>query len=288
MNKPLDKGDYCVPRDAEERKLVMLIARMLGVAHHGAGNGSNEELKAIWRSVYGDYPISDCIDTLWDRKPLSVPDFIAGMYALAESRKATDEGSVKMKMNKGGVFKWNGKEWVDVYAEKWDKLHSLEAKSALLDDILKRLTALEGCSFEQLCHKYGEADSAWVIDTRFSGAVRACMSDAMGAIQDRLTKLEERDDPKEIQRLMGSYNGGFMAEMQARATAGNGYLVSIDPKASPKNIPFEVALMYMKAGRIAKRAAWNGSIAAIDGYPDGTLKLKDILATDWEVVPETK
>lgn len=184
---------------------------------------------------------------------------------------------MKMKMNKGGIFKWNGKEWVDVYTEKWDKLHSLEVKSVLFDDILKRLTVLE-------------EKKPLLVD-----------------MLSRIGKLEERDDPKEIQRLMEAYSGGFMAEIQANATAGNGYLASIDPKASPKNIPFEVALMYMKAGRKVRMKDWRSAYISIDsgvmmfhrGYDNHVERMcfvdaplsgpmNSILATDWEVIPETK
>lgn len=82
-----------------------------------------------------------------------------------------------------------------------------------------------------------------------------------------------------------------------------GYSVIIDPKASPKGIPFEVALAYLKAGREIRRPHWNtpsrrrvqpqgisgrGGLYVITGasYNEGEFKpdTNEMMATDWEVV----
>ena len=72
--------------------------------------------------------------------------------------------------------------------------------------------------------------------------------------------------------------------------------IRIDPEACPKGIPFSVALEYMKAGRKARRASWFTLIGACildnDIRFDGGIGLPslwkgDLLATDWEVIPES-
>lgn len=75
-----------------------------------------------------------------------------------------------------------------------------------------------------------------------------------------------------------------------------GAIHSIDLSASPQNVPFEVALAYLKAGRKIKRATWkHESLAMQDGrieQENGTVYIAfdrhdhPLLATDWCVIPE--
>jgi hypothetical protein len=78
------------------------------------------------------------------------------------------------------------------------------------------------------------------------------------------------------------------------------HTVCIMPKGNPKGIPFSVALEYMRAGREVRRPHWfnaarwriiNSCIRQIywDGLDNGIAPVHhdSLLATDWEVVPET-
>lgn len=88
--------------------------------------------------------------------------------------------------------------------------------------------------------------------------------------------------------------------------AGNrGFILKIDPKASPKDIPFSVALEYLKIGREIARPHWRtparrrvqphgiggvGGLYVITGascnmgpfHPDAA----EMVSTDWQVLPE--
>ncbi len=103
---------------------------------------------------------------------------------------------------------------------------------------------------------------------------------------DRITIQNKIDDDKKVV-----------------STSGLDWAIVIDPAASPKNTPFSVALEYLKAGREVRRARWRDGALKYDyankwitGSPllmvaDTNMiaiPVRDILATDWEVIPETK
>lgn len=88
------------------------------------------------------------------------------------------------------------------------------------------------------------------------------------------------------------------------ASNGESWSTYIDPKASPTGIPFEAALVYLKAGREVRRPHWNtpsrrrvqpqgirgrGGLYVITGasYNEGEFKpdTSEMMALDWEVVP---
>lgn len=77
------------------------------------------------------------------------------------------------------------------------------------------------------------------------------------------------------------------------------YLISIDPQSSPKNLPFEVALMYARAGRRIARPTYKQGeyIDMVEGkfriMPEDILgraeffvfTTRTISHTDWHVIP---
>lgn len=75
------------------------------------------------------------------------------------------------------------------------------------------------------------------------------------------------------------------------------YHIAIDRAASPKNLPFEIALAYIKAGRSVARAAHahlthkeaahiiNGALVG-EAFMSGLAALGDLTATDWYVLAE--
>ena len=107
------------------------LADALGV-YDGGRRCEYRELTGIW-SHDG---VGACECALYQNDPehkqLSVPDFISGMYALAEKKEKDRATELQAAPDR-----------VSEACEIQDRLHALEVKSVLLDDILKRLTDLE-------------------------------------------------------------------------------------------------------------------------------------------------
>lgn len=91
---------------------------------------------------------------------------------------------------------------------------------------------------------------------------------------------------------------GVVRRLQA-VSSGNDHHLYIDPKSSPKDIPFEVALAFLKAGRRVRQAHWDDdtyitvehgciitSTAKCRAFESADDAMKAILATDWLVLPE--
>lgn len=117
----------------------------------------------------------------------------------------------------------------------------------------------------------------------------------IGHLKERVSKLEgvrtseDSPTPNRVAHAANDANGKGM------------WLIEIDPRASPKNLPFSVALEYLKSGRSIRRTAWpeKGSMriaprkdALVFYDPAGLTHYAwapstfDFLATDWEVLPE--
>lgn len=68
---------------------------------------------------------------------------------------------------------------------------------------------------------------------------------------------------------------------------GDNHSFAIDPEASPSGIPFEVALMYYKAGRDVRRMAFPEVGASVMFSPESDLwTTGGVLADDWYVIPK--
>lgn len=96
MSKALEAGQWCKPRNEQEWKAVLDLAEMLGLGGHETGRsypvagglGGYKLVSVIsdpFRVVGCHYSLEGCLCV--PSKKLSVPDFIAGMYALAEQSK---------------------------------------------------------------------------------------------------------------------------------------------------------------------------------------------------------
>lgn len=129
MNKPLEAGQWCKPKDEKEWKAVLDLAEVLGIYTRGT-RATYDSCVTVWAVDGGT--VNECIPC-HDGTPLSAPDFISGMYALAEKK---GERATELPRGPRG-------QKPDMTQER---LHALEVKSALFDDILKRLTVLEGVS----------------------------------------------------------------------------------------------------------------------------------------------
>lgn len=85
-----------------------------------------------------------------------------------------------------------------------------------------------------------------------------------------------------------------------KAAKDESWHMHIDHKASPYDIPFSVALEYLKAGRSIRRSIWVPGVSAImysekvclhaDTVPDQPFQpsADEMRAGDWMVLPETQ
>jgi hypothetical protein len=132
----LKRGDYCCPSTEAEWKSILDLAEALGIRLPVIYNGGWDTCPFIWYSdtVLNDEGVCQLSKRSGSRNDpkINVPDFIAGMYAMKEAKKNKPLSALN-----------DGVRVVGTQSSYDDRLHSLEVKSLLLDDILKRLTKLE-------------------------------------------------------------------------------------------------------------------------------------------------
>ena len=127
-------------------------------------------------------------------------------------------------------------------------------------------------------------------------------------VNERLSKLEDAatkqavsvNDPSPTLWEIPSH-----FKIQKRGDGFEMTMMVFDPDASPPGIPFEVALMYLKAGRQVRRMNWVPSTLRVEPRGPGgvgglcmvygaslvqgdfhPVSLEDLLATDWLVIPK--
>ncbi len=293
----LKRGDYCCPSTEAEWKSILDLAEALGIRLPVIYNGDWDTCPFIW---YSDTALNDeGICQLSKRSGfgsdpmIEVHDFIAGMYAMKEAKEkkpkveflgfAPDPPETKS-------FSDSIKEAIEPLRqellsanERITKLENDRAAIRYPGSLHDRITNLEDTIQS---HKLG-------LEQHF---------DRLKVLGGRIKNLEERQpiDMRECENAKRDEDGSpiidpkTIKDQLARVNRfssvrrGDDYDMRFDPAASPKNIPFSVALEYAKRGRLIKRTAWTNSVVATDGSPHGSLMLGDILASDWEVIQETK
>lgn len=179
MNKPLEPGQWCKPKDEKEWKAVLDLADALGVYTPGF-RSPYESCECIWANIYGS--INECAVTpsrLGETDPpLSVPDFISGMYALAE-KKEKDRATELPRGPRG--------QKPDMTQ---DRLHALEVKSVLFDDILKRLSSIEEDPLRNGATKL--STGGYAVEKRLMDIIRSAAD--TDHIYKRLSQLESWRD----------------------------------------------------------------------------------------------
>lgn len=184
----------------------------------------------------------------------------------------------------------------------------------------ERLQELEKWSFKNLyshtvhepAHGYVGESSTTVIDPNFADAVHACMKEFI----DRLRHVDAAN-PVKVVRYVVDGEGCVVPPSITQPHPGVAhvaskghfrevpYHIAIDTDGSPRNIPFSVALEYLKAGRKIKRSSWrnteskrieargNGAIGGIEvivgasNYVcDFNPSCADMVACDWMVLPK--
>lgn len=192
--------------------------------------------------------------------------FIAMLYAEAERRKEKAQQELpsegKLKAEGPNLFAYIKGKWVQVGMKDDERLDALTARI----EKLERLVSLV----------------EWLNKERIQPLERA--------FDEHLQKERERENGKPlvsediINRQIDRINR-FTNTM-----TGDDFYFCFDPKASPKGIPFSVALEYARNGRVIRRgeSASTYSRHRIHGAEMniGALDDEDMLANDWQVIPE--
>jgi hypothetical protein len=172
----------CWPATANEHRLILELALSLGF--DGSKSKDFECTPGVWQPWEGC--VCACVKNGCSNQiTIPVPDFIARMYATKECIPDLQEqlrqwmwGNPTKPIN----FETIGREFRE-------KLHSLEVKSLLFDDVLKRLTKLERCMNE----KTSIIDHAFEVDKmllkRIEGLEKA-LNDNMVKERKRYVDLE--------------------------------------------------------------------------------------------------
>lgn len=248
-DKGLKPGMWCKPESRDEWDCVVSLCAHLGFS----------------RSTYYGNLVTRCFhwynDTLFSCADASayeaarvdlipVPKFIHRMYEQAEiNKKAKQDEVTEMTRAKGAPM-------VIAPMEAFD--HE------------KRIKALEE-KFAQESTKREKAYSKLKTN-----------GDWIAQALTRIEKLEARPDQcdlRESQEAQRKYEYPLPPHS----------LIGFRKDASPKNISFSIALEYIKAGRKVKRASWNVGFLDATSLRESSgdaLWATDIMADDWEVVPE--
>lgn len=283
----LKRGDYCCPSAEAEWKSILDLAKALG---HHTGDMERYPYRDYGRLWYtcemvsqfsnkAQTPVEDGASN-----ELSVPDFIVGMYAMKEAKERKQLvpelqdrlADAHLKDTIKGAIEPLRQELLSANG----RITKLEVKSLLLDDILKRLTTLEEkkpllidmlarlTTLEAIIasHKLGlerHHDRLKVL-----GEVCGNLDSQMGKkvyvsealfLEERITKLEEAINDRimkerefaeaEFERCKTDKDYCMLKYVTVKSDVP--YSLAIDPAASPKNIPFSIALEYLRAGLVA-------------------------------------
>lgn len=203
MNKPLEAGQWCKPKDEKEWKAVLDLAEALGV-YVGGQRSRYATYKGVW--AHDDNGVCECVllENDPERNRLSVPDFISGMYALAEKKekdRATDK-PIPLTSDEfeaagfNGQVASSGREYLATPPRGMrpdmtqERLHALEVKSVLFEDILKRLSAIEEDPLRNRATKL--STGGYAVEKRLVDIIRSAAD--TDHIYKRLSQLESWRD----------------------------------------------------------------------------------------------
>lgn len=270
--KALTPGTWCKPKDEKEWRAVLDLAKSLGLAVNDKGVTGYTICPMVWSIGYDGAsrglismrtePPGGNGSNLSDH-PTPVPDFIAAMYALAEERKGETAkcGCPADDYISGPVHMQRlTQELRPVFASQGDMLRAF-----------KRLTKLEQALNDHMV-KEREKELAGARAQKFwreLGGNPLISQDEVNAQIDRIFSIKS-------------------------VSKGDDHVLGINPKASPKDIPFSVALEYAKMGRYIKRDIWEGFLVQKDGAfftqrgAPYNISSDCIMENDWMVLPERK
>lgn len=315
----LKEGTYCAPANVKEREAILALAESLGLGGWAPDRDggdyifvgrliSNGEIRAVDRSVaaFKEQPRST-----WKRTNCLY--FIAAMYRLAEKRKTSPKTQVAdARRTKDGQIQllWEHLSRMEstLITEKTGvlaRVDALERRKFLLDGALEHGKHLDTVN-EETDKRISNLETA--LNEHMVGTKEAL---SQRYLPEKLHGLLIALERVACDHLMQSRSAGAGDQVTNDEQAPYSYQIICGPgwvgpdinrKASPKNIPFEVALAYLKAGRKVRRTSWletlrveprNGGIGGLEMISQASLnrgsfepKQPDMMATDWEVVPE--
>ena len=253
--KALSFGDYCKPKDEKEWNAILAIAQSLGI--YGFGERCRPFISHgwIWANNFSDkreLAVNEC--TSIAVKEVSTSDFIAGMYQLAEERKKP----TRFDINIQAAIEKMTKVATEAYEKECCKSDQLvgvknlcisgEAVQRAIAEYFKPTNKQRFSDLEKRVKELEEGNI--ILDKDFNKYAR------------RLEKLEKVVSEGMGERRLEEFRRHYPSSVTDIFTApwtkvrGTGYTLKFDPKASPKNIPFEIALAYAKAGRKIRRKDW--------------------------------
>ena len=285
-------GTYCVPRNRQEWEAILRLADSLGLLWKPF-----EEL-VLGERFFDLYDAIAFVDNMKFIKPVSMsecsgepfyaPDFLNNMYSQRDVREGKAKREAASKNYSSG--------FMDTSAKR-KKFNAPRLTVQDPDPNTGTLDKAEKAGLEIYLND---------LNSIMSADINKRLKNLEGAFD---LHLQEYRNSKRTISVSDPEDGGATMTFSHRyiITDCSGATIAIDPKASPTNIPFEIALAYLKAGRNVARStssstfvrfsgAWcigaglrqmcfgmGGGISEIGIYKPVQ---DDLAATDWMVLPE--
>jgi len=290
-------GTYCVPRNRQEWEAILRLADSLGLLWKPFKEiimnkpfFLDNRYVAITRS--GDVAPQGRVAFLKDPNFMPIKGFISALYDLEAENKGPEARGVFMDAMMG--------------PKESRPIPETKQRPCSLDKppIVDPATGIEYC----YCGCGRQINKPKLNVPRLT--VEARLENLEGAFDLHLQEHRNSkrtisvSDPEDTgEKRFGSTTITFPPEVKITGGYPTGKcMIAIDPKASPTNIPFEIALAYLKAGRKVRRDKWDpctrieprgpgaaGGLRMIVGDTDTgevLIQQANLLATDWMVLPE--
>ena len=281
-------GTYCVPRNRQEWEAILRLADSLGLLWKPFKEiimnkpfFLDNRYVAITRS--GDVAPQGRVAFLKDPNFMPIKGFISALYDLEAENKGPEARGVFMDAMMG--------------PKESRPIPETKQRPCGLDKppIIDPETGIEYCH----CGCGRQINKPKFNVPRLT--VEARLENLEGAFG---LHLQEHRNSKRTISVSDPEDGRATMTFSHRyiITDCSGATIAIDPKASPTNIPFEIALSYLKAGRQVRRDKWDpctrieprgpgaaGGLRMIVGDTDTgevLIQQANLLATDWMVLPE--
>jgi hypothetical protein len=266
-------GSYCKPRDRKECRAILDLAASLGLCQFRDNLLDLYPVIAVYADKLGRHQVYSCESLIGEY--LSVPDFISSLYE--QAKKNNGERVIGPHETFDYKDRIEALERESSYGNKW--LKRVEPLERLVWGLVTRIENLEKALND---HMVKERTAVYGPD---EGALVARM-------QERSRELTEHRNRMRAAAEQGcGYTPPASPSERLKAVhKGPDYFTSFDPKASPKDIPFEVALMFAKAGRDIRNDIVGARLTkkpwGTEMYP-AVWTIASILSENWFVIPES-
>lgn len=289
-------GTYCVPRNRQEWEAILRLADSLGLLWKPF------EYLTLSDSTFNSYRAVAFVDNMRFVKPvpnteckgesLYSPEFMNVMYLERDMREE--------KINREAAAMNYSSGFMDI-AERPKKFNvprlTVEARLKNLEKAFDLHLQEHRELLERIASNEERSDrDHFRIDYC---EPRNRIVDELGFNPDSMTGPAHRTKTvTPSKKLILTFSPEYVD-----ADYANGATIVINPKASPTNIPFEIAIAYLKAGRKVRRDKWEpstrveprgpgaaGGLRMITGASldtgEALVSQANLLATDWMVLPE--